>query len=173
MRKFLIGAASAAVLTTGIAGGIAAPAGAAASTPSCKGALIQLSHSRTNGAAGHGNVILRFRNISQSTCSLRGYPGADALGPNGGVLAHAKRTKHGFTGGTNAVRTIVLHSWQVASADLEWTNISSNGGKCKFSKSIAVTPPNTTKTFHRKLSVSTCNLQIHPVVKGKTGNGPR
>jgi hypothetical protein len=168
----LIDAAAAAAVVTGAAGGIAAPAGAAAPVPSCKGALIQFAHGHAQGATGHGNVVLRFRNISQSTCSLRGYPGADALGPNGGVLAHATRTLHGFTGGTSAVRTIVLHSWQVASADLEWMNFKSNGGKCRFSKSVAVTPPNTTKTFHRSLSVSSCKLQIHPVVKGKTGNAP-
>lgn len=172
MRNVLIGAAAAAALATGIAGSIAVPAGAAAPVPSCKGALIQFTHNHPQGAAGHGNVILRFRNISQNTCSLRGYPGVDALGPHGGVLAHATRTVHGFTGGASAVRTIVLHSWEVASADLEWSNFSANGGNCRFSKSVAVTPPNTSKTFHRSLSVSSCKLEIHPVVKGKTGNAP-
>ena len=171
MRKLLVGTAAAAALAAGVAGGVAAPAGAAA-VPSCKGALIALSHSHTQGATGHGNVILRFKNISQSTCSLRGYPGVDALGPHGGVLKHAQRTLHGFTGGTSAVRTIVLHSFQTASADLEWMNFGANARSCRFSASIAVTPPNTYKTFHRPVSVSVCSLQIHPVVRGLTGNAP-
>jgi hypothetical protein len=169
MRKLLVGAAATAALTAGVAGTVAAPAGAAAPVPSCKGALIALSHNHPQGAAGHSNVILRFKNISQSTCSLRGYPGVDALGPHGGVLKHARRTLHGFTGGTSAVRTIVLHSFQTASADLEWMNFGANGHDCRFSASIAVTPPNTSKTFHRPVSVSVCSLQIHPVV---TGNAP-
>ncbi|HEY8300638.1 MAG TPA: DUF4232 domain-containing protein [Jatrophihabitans sp.] len=172
MRTYLIGAAAAVALTAGVAAGIATPAGAAAPVPACKGNLIAFSHNRPQGAAGHGNVILRFRNVSQGTCSLRGYPGVDALGRHGGVLAHATRTLHGFTGGTSAVRTIVLHSWQRASADLEWANFGANGRSCRFSKSLAVTPPNTTRTFHSSLSVSVCSLQIHPVVKGTSGDAP-
>jgi hypothetical protein len=171
MLKFIAGAAAAAAVAAGAVAIAAAPAGAA-STPSCNGSLIALSHSHVDGATGHGNVILQFKNISQSTCTLRGYPGVDARSRNGDTLAHARRTLHGFTGGTSKVRTIVLHSFQVASADLEWLNFKPNGGgSCRFSHSIAVTPPNTTKTFHRTVSVSACDLQIHPVVKGKSGNG--
>jgi hypothetical protein len=171
MRKLIAGAAAAAAIATGAVGAVAAPAGATA-IPSCQGSLIALSHSHAQGATGHGNVVLQFKNISQHTCSLRGYPGADAIGSYGHVLAHARRSLRGFTGGTSAVRTIVLHSWQVASADLEWMNFRSNGGSCQFSSSIAVTPPNTFKTFHRPVSVSACNLQIHPVVRGSSGNAP-
>jgi hypothetical protein len=169
MRTFIAGAAAAAAVTAGV---IAVPSGAeAAPIPSCKGALIAVSHNQQQGATGHGNVVLRFRNISQHTCSLRGYPGVDALGPRGGVLAHARRTLHGFTGGASAVRTIVLRSWQVASADLEWMNFGPNGTSCRISHSIAVTPANTFRTVHFPLSVSVCDLQIHPTVKGPTGNG--
>ncbi|HEY2297270.1 MAG TPA: DUF4232 domain-containing protein [Jatrophihabitans sp.] len=171
MRKFIAGAAVAAALTGSVAALDSAPAGAAP-VPSCQGALIALSHNQPQGAAGHANVILRYKNISQSTCSLRGYPGLDALGPHGGVLAHATRTLHGFTGGTSAVRTIVLHSFQTASADLEWANFGADGHDCRFSASIATTPPNTSKTFHRPVSVSVCSLQVHPVVRGLTGNAP-
>lgn len=172
MRNVLIGAAAVAVVAAGGVGGLAASAGAAAPVPACQGNLIAVSHSHSQGAMGHGNVILRFRNISQSTCSLRGYPGVDALGPHGGVLAHAKRTVHGFTGGASSVRTIVLHSWQRASADLEWANFGANGKSCRFSRSIAITPPNTSRTVHARVSVSVCSLQIHPVVKGTSGNAP-
>jgi hypothetical protein len=171
MRKLVAGAAIAAAVTVGVAGAVSNPAGAAAPVPSCKGALIALSHSQPQGATGHGNVVVIFRNISQHTCSLRGYPGLDALDRNGNVLAHAARTLNGFTGGAHAIRTIVLQSWQQASSDVEWTNFTSNGHGCRFSTSIAVTPPNTFKTFHRPVSVSVCNLQIHPVVRGTSGNG--
>lgn len=169
MRTVIAGAAAAAALTAGV---IAVPSGAEAATiPSCQGALIAVSHNQQQGATGHGNVVLRFRNVSRHTCSLRGYPGVDALGPRGGVLAHARRTLHGFTGGASVVRTIVLRSWQVASADLEWMNFGPNGTSCRFSHSIAVTPGNTFRTVRFPLSVSVCDLQIHPTVEGPTGNG--
>jgi hypothetical protein len=169
MRNFVAIAAAAAAATSAVVVA-SAPAGAAA-VPSCRGALIAVSHTPAQGAMGHGNLVLRFKNISQHTCSLRGYPGVDALGPHGGVLAHARRTVNGYTGGASAVRTIVLHSWQTASADLEWLNFKPRtGGDCRFSHSIAVTPPNTSRTSYRQVSVSACNLQIHPVVKGLTGN---
>ncbi len=171
MRKLIASVAAAAAVTTGAVGVVSGSAAAAAPVPQCQGALIQLSHSHPQGATGHGNVVLIFRNISQSTCSLRGYPGLDAIGPHGGVLAHARRSLRGFTGGAHAINTIVLHSFQRASADVEWMNFRSNGGSCRFSKSIATTPPNTTKTFHRPVSVSVCNLQVHPVVRGTSGNG--
>jgi hypothetical protein len=171
MRKFVAGAAVAAAVTAGIAGAATSPAGAAPPVPSCRGALIAVSHSHVDGATGHGNVVVIFRNISQQTCSLRGYPGLDAIGRNGNVLAHARRTLNGFTGGAHAIHTIVLQSWQRASSDVEWMNFTANGHACRFSTSIATTPPNTTKTFHRPVSVGICNLQVHPVVRGTSGNG--
>jgi hypothetical protein len=145
----------------------AAPAGAR-TVPSCKGALLKYTHSRAQGAAGHGFVTVRFRNISQSTCSLRGFPGLDALKKNGHVLKHAKRSLHGQSG-AHKVRTIVLKPNRVASAAVEWSNVSSGGGNCKFSHSIAVTAPNTSRTVHFKVHVSNCQLLVHPVVHGKTG----
>jgi hypothetical protein len=117
-------------------------------------------------------VIIRFRNVSSSTCSVFGYPGFDALRADGSVLAHATRTVHGFTGGAHAVRTIVLGPGRYASADVEWMNFNpSTGGACAFSHSIATTPANTSHTVHFALAVSTCRLQVHPTVAGTTGNG--
>lgn len=135
----------------------------------CKGALIYVSHSRTQGAAGHGFVTLRFRNISQSTCTLRGFPGLDALGKKGHVLKHAKRSLHGMAG-AHKVRTITLKPNRVASAAVEWLNFNGGtGGSCKFSHKIAVTPPNTSHTVRFGVHVSVCGLKVHPVVKGSTG----
>jgi hypothetical protein len=166
MRR-LLPAVVAVVLT--LAGLLAAsgPSGAA-SVPRCKGALLKISHAHAQGAAGHGFVTLRFRNISQATCSLRGFPGLDGLRKNGHVLVHAKRTLHGM-GGAHKVRTVVLDPNRVASAVAEWMNFKANGGDCAFSHSIAVTAPNTARTVHFTVRVSKCGLKIHPVVKGRTG----
>lgn len=171
MRNLIAGVALATAVTAGVAAVASNPAGAAATAPSCSGDLIAVSHSHPQGATGHGNVVIVFRNISQHACTLRGYPGLDALGAGGTVLAHARRTLNGFTGGASAVRTITLQSWQQASSDVEWRNFTADGHGCRFSNSIATTPPNTVKTFHRSVSVSVCNLQVHPVVRGTSGNG--
>jgi hypothetical protein len=166
MRRFLLGLI-AAVLA---AGGLLVGSGSAGAmpVPSCKGALLKISHAHAQGAAGHGFVTLRFRNISQATCSLRGYPGLDALRKNGHVLAHAKRRLHGM-GGAHRVRTIVLKPNRVASAEAEWSNFGPGGTDCASSHSIAVTAPNTARTVHFPVRVTKCGLKIHPVVKGKTG----
>lgn len=165
--KLLVLPATAATAVAISAGALAAAGPATAlSVHPCSGAVIRTRHSIEQGAAGHGYVTFRFRNISQSTCSLRGYPGLDALGPRGHVLRSAKRT----VGATPGVRTIILHSWQVASAYAEWLNFNPvTTGPCRFSASVAVTPPNTFATKHFPLSVSVCRLQIHPVVKGLSG----
>lgn len=168
MRTLIAGTIAAAALTAGLVTGTG-PAGAA--VPSCGNTSLRVNHSATQGATGHSNMVLWFRNITSSTCSLYGYPGLDALGPQGGVLAHAQRTLHGFTGGASAERTIVLTPNALASSDVEWHNFNfSTGGPCTFSSSIATTPPNTSHTVHYPVSVSVCGLEIHPTVAGSTGN---
>jgi hypothetical protein len=173
MRKTLAGlvagTAAAAVVTTGVALA-AAPAGAS-SVPACGNHSLAVTHNSPQGAMGHGNVLIRFQNVSYNACSLYGYPGFDALGSYGSVLKHAKRTVHGFTGGASSVQTIVIQPGHYASADVEWMNFHPKSGKsCVASDSIATTPANTSDTVDFPLSISTCSLQVHPTVAGKSGN---
>lgn len=171
MRMSLPAALAAAALATT---GLLAAAGPAAATavPACGNHSISVSRTHTQGATGHSNVVLRFKNVTHSKCSLHGYPGLDALNVHGHVLAHARRTLNGFTGGAHAVRTIVIKAGRYASADVEWLNFNpSTGGSCRFSHSIATTPANTSHTVHFKVSVSVCRLQVHPTVAGTSGNG--
>jgi hypothetical protein len=42
-------------------------------------------------------------------------------------------------------------------------------GPCPFSTSVATTPANTTHTVHFAMSVSICDLQVHPTVGGTSG----
>ena len=159
-----------ATATTAAALLAAAPSNAA-TVPSCAGASIAVHATRTNGATGHGSLVLLFENVGSHTCTLRGYPGTDALGRHGHVLAHARRTVSGFAGGSSGgVRTIRIRPGHFSSATLEWFNFNPRtSGPCRFSYAIAVTPPNTTATVHRRRSVSVCDLQIHPVVAGRSG----
>ena len=90
MRSILIGAvAAAAVSAAGL--GVASGAAGASPVPSCGNGQLTVTHSHPQGAMGHGNMIVRFKNTGYGTCSLHGYPGFDALGSYGDVIRHAKR----------------------------------------------------------------------------------
>ena len=171
MLNKVIGAVAASVLLVPAMVATASSAGAA-SVSRCGNDSLTISHNRTQGAAGHGNVVVRFHNTSGRTCSLRGYPGIDALAKNGTVLAHAKRVKYGYTGGTHHIRTVVLTPGTYASADVEWMNFNpTTSGACAYSHSLAITAANTSAVHYRKVHVSVCALEVHPTVAGKSGNG--
>jgi hypothetical protein len=164
-----ISLAAAATLALGCLAG--APA-AQASTPQCGNNSLAVSATATQGATGHGNFVLLFRNKTTHTCTLFGYPGLDAVTASGRVLAHAKRSLTGFTGGsTKGLQTIVVRPGRYASADVEWHNFNfATGGSCRFSYGVRATPANTSDTVFLKRSVSVCGLQVHPTVAGRTGN---
>ncbi len=57
-----------------------------------------------------------------------------------------------------------------ASATVEWLNLNPvTTGDCTFSAAVAATPANTTHTVHLPVSVSICQLQVHPTVAGTSG----
>jgi hypothetical protein len=150
----------------------AAPASAAAGVRPCGNRALAVRHTGLDGATGHGSFILLFKNTSRVTCTLVGYPGLDALGRRGIVLAHAAHIRLGFVGGSNVVRTVTVRPGHYASAAIEWMNFDpSNSGDCVFSRSVATTPPHTTHTVTFPMSVSLCDLQVHPVVAGTSGRG--
>jgi hypothetical protein len=157
-----------------IAGGILATAGAAgAAVPACGNSSLAVTRAPSQGAAGHGAFWVLFRNVSHTTCSLYGYPGLDALDSHGHVLAHAQRTLSGSMGGPGVVHTVLVAPGHFASATVEWLNFNPvTAGNCRFSSSVATTPPNTTHTVHLPVSVSICRLQVHPTVAGTSGNDP-
>jgi hypothetical protein len=133
---------------------------------------LTVTATRTQGATGHGSLVLLFRNRTTHTCSLYGYPGLDALNANHVVLRHAKRTLYGFAGGSHVgIRTVYVQPSHYASAAVEWMNFNPvTSGPCTFSHYIATTPANTTHTVTLVRSVSVCVLQVHPTVPGTTGN---
>jgi hypothetical protein len=163
-----------AALTTMAATGclLAVPTTAAsAAPPACGDASIAVSATRTDSGAGHGSLVLRFRNRTAHACTLTGYPGLDALNRQGVVMKHARRTVLGYAGGSSqGVQTIRVAPGGFASATVEWLNFNpQTAGYCPFSHSIAATPPNTGHTVVRDRAVSVCRLQVHPVVAGRSG----
>lgn len=169
---------SAALATVALAAGtlvtgaiLAGPADAH-SIPACGNNSLIVTASREQGATGHSNFVLRFKNWTHHSCTLRGYPGLDAVNNAGNSIAHARRTVRGFTGGSShGVRTIVVKPGHYASADVEWHNWNfTTGNACRSARFVAATPANTSATnlFHRPVTV--CGLQVHPTVAGTTGN---
>jgi hypothetical protein len=172
IRTIRTAAGLAAAVTAGVLA-VASPAGASASrtVAACGNHAVGVIAGQAQGATGHGSFVVQFRNETTSSCSLFGYPGLDALGSGGRVLRHARRTLHGFAGGASAERTIVLAPNHRASATVEWLNFNPRtSGDCTFSTTVNITPPNTSHTVNRREKVSVCDLQIHPVVAGRSGN---
>jgi hypothetical protein len=145
---------------------------AQASTSACSGSAIVVSATETEGATGHGSLVLHFRNTSGRPCTLFGYPALNALDGRGRVVARAQRTASGFAGGShNGTHAVVLRPGASASATVEWLNFNAaTSGSCPFSQSIATAPPNVSHLVRLPRSVSTCELQVHPVVPGLSGN---
>ena len=157
--------------TLSVAGLAAAASPASATIPACGNSSLTVTHTPSQGAAGHGAFVLLFRNVSAHSCTLRGYPGLDALNKYAHVLAHAQRTLHGYMGGAPAVSTVAIAAGHFASATVEWLNFNPvTTGACTFSRLVAATPANTTHTVHLAVSVSICRLQVHPTVGGTSGN---
>jgi hypothetical protein len=162
------------VLLVGAVLGRAAIAAASTNTSGphpCGDAALAVTATRSQGATGHSNFVLEFQNISGVRCTLRGYPGLDAIGKRGHLLKHAKRTLNGFTGGAHHIRTVLVRPGRFASADVEWMNFGPHGTTCKVSLSVNATPANTGYTVHLAKQVMLCALQVHPTVAGKSGNG--
>jgi Domain of unknown function (DUF4232) len=138
----------------------------------CGDTAFTVSAADQLGATGHSSIVLRFRNRLPQPCTIRGYPGLDAVSASGTVLAHATRTLSGFAGGAHSVSKLAVGAGQTVSALAEWMNFNpSTSGPCPTSRSIAVTPANTTYIVYLPVHATTCRLQIHPTVSGTTGDG--
>ncbi len=161
--------AAAAICAIGASG--VAPAGAAApGLPSCAGAALRVALTSGEGGDNHDSFVIEYKNETRRTCTLRGYPGLDAVTRHGHVLRHAKRSLAGYFGGApHGARTVVLATGGHASATVEFLNSDHAGHVCAFAHHVATTPPNTDRIVHRMHRLSLCYLRVHPVVAGTTG----
>ena len=136
----------------------------------CADTALTVAAGGQQGATGHSSIVLLFTNRLPIACTIRGYPGLDALSSSGGVLAHATRTMSGFAGGAHAIDSLTVAPGQTVSALAEWLNFNpATSGPCTTSASVAVTPANTADTVPLPLHVTVCGLQIHPTVAGSSG----
>jgi hypothetical protein len=159
-----------------IAGGVFAVSGAtanaAAVASSCGNGSIMVSNTSTQGATSHGSFVLLLKNVGAASCTLTGYPSVDAVNGTGQALAHAQQTLSGFMGGAASVGTVSLAPGGFASATVEWLNFNpQTSGNCTFSAAVAAAPPGISTQAHLSVSVSICDLQVHPAVAGTSGQG--
>ena len=164
VRTCLAALATATALTTfGLAAG--GPASASADPP-CGNNSLAVTRTFTQGGAGHGWMALIYRNVTGHTCTVYGYPGLDAISGTGHVLAHATRTLAGYGGGAH-LTTVTIHPGGFASAGVEWLNFNPRtSGACAFSATVNTIVANTTAVHRLRVSVSACDLQVHPTVAG-------
>jgi hypothetical protein len=172
MTKTLSKAAAATAASALALGGLAFATAAGATTYSaCGDHSLVVTTTPSDSGMGHSGMHLLFRNKTGQTCTLRGYPGFDAISRSGHVLAHARRTRTGYMGG-GSLHTVVLQPGHYASASVEWLNFNPvTDGDCRYSHSVAATPANTAGTVSLPTSVSVCDLQVHPTVSGASGYG--
>ena len=64
-------------------GSAAGASGAGAAAAACRMTALKVSVGSPNGAAGHIDYLMRFKNLSRASCTLRGYPKVVALNKAG------------------------------------------------------------------------------------------
>jgi hypothetical protein len=134
--------------------------------PSCGNNSLAVTRTFTQGGAGHGWMALIYRNVTSHTCTVYGYPGLDAISSTGHVLAHATRSLSGYGSGGH-LSTVSIPPGGFASAGVEWLNFNPHtSGPCAFSATVNTIVANTTAVHRLRVSVSACNLQVHPTVPG-------
>jgi hypothetical protein len=165
VRNRLVVLATAGAIT---AAGLTATAAAAsaAAVPQCGNAALAVTRTYVDSGAGHSWMSLIYRNATTHSCTVSGYPGLDAVGPKGHVLAHAVRTVSGYGGGGH-VSSVTVRPGGFASASVEWLNFNgATGGSCRFSAAVKTIVANTNRVHRLPVSVSVCGLQVHPTVAG-------
>jgi len=144
-----------------------ATTGSAATAPACGDNSLAVTRSFVDSGAGHSWMLLVYRNTTAHACTVRGYPGLDAIGRRGQVLAHAHRVRDGIR-----VRSVTVRPGGYASAGVQWENFNGRtGGDCRFSRTVNTVVANTSRVHTLRVSVSRCGLQVHPTVAG-TGMYP-
>ena len=152
----LAGSLAAALGVAGTLSLTGSPAARAALYPACGSSSLAVTHSYVEAGTGHRWMYLLFRNQSASSCTINGFPNANALDSAHTVMAHATHVGTPYP--------VTLTPGHYAAAGLEWSAFNSSAtGPCPtWSTYLAVTPPHTSHTVTFRQPVSTCELQVRP-----------
>ena len=160
------------------AGAAGGQTGIAAGTPAknaapgkCQGKELGITLTQASPGVTHHGYVIEFKNRG-GACTIRGYPGVDALNATGHRVLSAKRTSSGYLGGvaSGPIPTVHLAKGKSASAIVEWIDL---GSPCPRAQSLRITPPNAVKSVvlspNSLKSETLCRVEVHPVVPGTTG----
>ena len=112
---------------------------------------MRLTYAGSQGATGHIEASFQLRNVSQTACSLFGYPGAQLLDAKGGDLpTRVQRGGAFFPETRRQPRKVLLVPGQAARFVFGYsTNPEYGSGatgapqSCPAAAKVEVTPPNT------------------------------
>jgi hypothetical protein len=156
-----------------------APAATTSSSPGlarCAYPTLSISAGHPGAGLGHVGVVLLFKNVSTSPCTLSGYPGAAGLNASGQQVTEAQRTPSGYLGGmrtgSSTPPVVTLGPGSVASAMVEGTDVPQGSAPaCTTYSALLVTPPTSKKSKRITARMPGCSpLQVHPVLQGTTGS---
>lgn len=120
---------------------------------------------------------MQVTDAAKTSCVTTGYPGVALLDAGGRQVQQASRTRSGFMGGlastTAPIPRITLAPGQTATAVIEGQTYDVAAEKsCGSSPALLFTLPDNTDSTKLVTRTPVCSgLQVHPLVKGSTGNG--
>jgi hypothetical protein len=162
------GAGGAPATSTG-AGGGAAPT-KPASTSRCRTGDLKLSVGEGDGAAGTTYAPLIFKNVSDHTCTLSGFPGVSWVTGNDGHQVNVP-----FARADAAQSTATLAAGAVGHATLATHDVSFyDAAQCKpvSVRGLRVYPPDESKSIFVPLAAKACSVNginkgtVSPIAKG-------
>ncbi len=114
----------------------------------CTPQQLRLTYLGSEGATGHIEASFQLRNVSQKTCTLFGYPGAQMLDAKGSALpTHVQRGGAFFANTRRRPREVRLVPGSSAGFVFGYSDNPEYGGggpkPCPAATQLEVTPPNT------------------------------
>lgn len=155
----------------------------AATQSACQISQLRILPGASGGAVGNVGQTILFTNVSQTTCTMSGYPGVAALDAQANQVAQAQREPTGMLGGLQntgvPIPLVKLTPGEGASAEVEGTdNPLGTATSCPYYPSFLVTPPGETHSVKVTAGLEGSSIPgfpgctpigVNPVVPGMTG----
>jgi len=150
--------------------------------PRCGDAQLNVSAVAAQGGLSHAGMVIKYRNVSTTSCTLTGYPNIVGLNFTTGKSHAAGHLSNGYLGGwegyvngrAKPLPLVVLRARKgIASSMVEWADCGTAQQKgCTVLTSLWVDAPNATRPFTLKAWMLVSGyFDATPIVPGDTGSG--
>jgi hypothetical protein len=129
----------------------------ASGTPgSCAGAALSVTNGPIESANTLRHVVVSFKNVSQTQCTLVGYPDANLVTAAGGVLVHVDIQP------ALASHLLHLNPGDVATASVQSSalDVNGSGNPCPREGTLVVTAPNDSVAHTLPVALPICHATI-------------